>query len=180
MNFAGLNATWSKNGTRGTCPASCVKEHRHKNDWVCKNKHDPEVMPYCGYEGRILNMLHSPLTTVHTDRWPLYAPAMWIGECYANGTTKHGWTHQKFKAHLEFLDTVGITRIGIWCQNSCSISNLSNPLDCGDNFVGFACAGLNTTCPYFYEELTAWKARAPQQQSLGALKAGGAAAVAGE
>ena len=48
-------------------------------------------------------------------------------------------------------------------QNSCSISNISNPLDCGDNFVGFACAGLNTACPYFYEELAAWKARAPQR-----------------
>ena len=72
----------------------------------------------CGYEGRVLNMLHSPLTTVHTDRWPLYAPAMWIGRCYPNGTTKLGWTHEKFKAHLEFLDTVGITRIGIWCECS--------------------------------------------------------------
>ena len=40
-----LNATWSKNGTRGTCPATCVKHHTHKNDWVCTNKHDPEVMP---------------------------------------------------------------------------------------------------------------------------------------
>ena len=113
----------------------------------------------CGYEGRVLNMLHSPLTTVHTDRWPLYAPAMWIGRCYPNGTTKLGWTHEKFKAHLEFLDTVGITRIGIWCQNSCAISNISNPLDCGDNFVGFACAGLNDTCPYFYDELAAWRSR---------------------
>jgi hypothetical protein len=27
------------------------------------------------------------------------------------------------------------------------------------NLVGFACAGLNTSCPYFYEELEAWKAR---------------------
>ena len=36
-----LNATWSKNGTRGTCPATCVKHHTHKNDWVCTNKHDP-------------------------------------------------------------------------------------------------------------------------------------------
>ena len=88
--------------------------------------------------------------------------AMWIGRCYANGTTQRGWTHEQFKAHLAFLDTVGITRIGIWCQNSCSISNISNPLDCGDNFVGFACSCLNNTCPYFYEELAAWKARAPQ------------------
>ena len=71
-----LDATWAKNGTRGTCPATCVKEHRHKDDWVCKDKHDPDVMPYCGYEGRVLNMLHSPLTTVHTDRFPLYAPAV--------------------------------------------------------------------------------------------------------
>ena len=127
--------------------------------WECHNKHDPELMPYCGYEGRVLNMLHSPIAKVHTDRFPLYAPAVWIGRCYANGTTKEGWTHEKFTAHLAFLDTVGITRIGIWCQNSCAITNISNPLDCGDNFVGFFCAGLNSSCPYVYEELTAWKAR---------------------
>ena len=77
-----LNATWSKNGSRGSCPPTELSD----------------VMPYCGYEGRIMNMLHSPRTMVHIDRYPLYAPAMWIGECYSNGTTKHGWTHQKFKA----------------------------------------------------------------------------------
>ena len=38
---------------------------------------------------------------------------MWIGDCYPNGSlTKHGWTHENFKAHLAFLDTVGIQRIG--------------------------------------------------------------------
>ena len=167
-----LNATWFRNGTRGTCPATCTEVH-HKphtpipTHWECKNKHDPKLMPYCGYEGRVLNMLHSPIARVRTDHGnPLYAPAMWIGRCYANGTTREGWTHEKFRAHLRFLDTVGITRIGIWCQNSCAISNITNPLDCGDNFVGFFCAGLNTTCPYFYEELTAWKARKPRRLSV--------------
>ena len=119
-----LNATWAKNGTQGTCPATCIKEHRHKNDWVCNNKHDPAVMPYCGYEGRVLNMLHSPVANVHTDRYPLYAPAMWIGRCYPNGTTQRGWTHEKFKAHLEFLDTVGINRIGIWYAKTVLLSTL--------------------------------------------------------
>ena len=66
-------------------------------------------------------------------------------------------------ADLEFLDSVGITRIGIWCMNLCKEED---PTDCGDNFVGFACAGLNTTCPYFYDELTAWKARALQAPGI--------------
>jgi hypothetical protein len=57
------------------------------------------VIQYCGYEGLTLNMLHSPLAAVHAQRWPQLSPAMWIGNCHKNGTTAHGWTRDKWKAH---------------------------------------------------------------------------------
>ena len=36
---------------------------------------------------------------------------------------------------------------GLWC------------MDDGHDPVGFPCAGLDDVCPWFYEELAAWKAR---------------------
>ena len=90
---------WMKNGTKGSCPPNPTNA--------------PAVISHCGFEGNVMNMLHSPVATVHADRWPQLSPAMWIGDCYPNGSlTKHGWTHENFKAHLAFLDTVGIQRIG--------------------------------------------------------------------
>eukprot|EP01045_Picozoa_sp_COSAG04_P016002 COSAG04_NODE_1305_length_7299_cov_19.161389_9_plen_33_part_00 len=32
-------------------------------------------------------------------------------------------------------------------------------MDDGHDPVGFPCAGLDDVCPWFYEELAAWKAR---------------------
>ena len=67
---------WYKNGTRGSCPPSPTN--------------DPAVISYCGYEGKLMNVLHSPAATVHADRWPQLSPAMWIGDCYPNGSLSHG------------------------------------------------------------------------------------------
>ena len=130
-----LEPTWSKNGTRGSCPPT-------------KRGMDANVIQYCGFEGRTMNMLHSPLITVHADRWPQLSPAMWIGQCYSNGTTRHGWTQAKFRTHLEFLDSVNITRVGLWCMDPHN-----------ENFVGFPCIGLDTVgeCRWFYDELARWK-----------------------
>eukprot|EP01046_Picozoa_sp_COSAG06_P000632 COSAG06_NODE_18_length_34640_cov_31.179989_8_plen_108_part_00 len=98
-------------------------------------------------------MLHSPLTTVHTQQWPQLSPAMWVGECFENGTTAKGWTRAKWKAHLAFLDSQNITRIGLWCHGG------------ADSGVGFPCTGLGepygNVCAWFMEELVAWKARGP-------------------
>ena len=127
-------AAWARNGTRGSCPPVAVP--------------DPEVMPYCGFEGQVLNVLQSPLTTVHAQHSPQLSPAMWIGQCYPNGTTRHGWTQRKLRSFLSFLDSQNITRIGLWCMDP------GNP-----NFVGFPCVGLDDVCPWFYEELETWKAR---------------------
>ena len=74
---------------------------------------------------------------------------MWVGECFANGSTAHGWDRPKWRAHLAFLDSQNITRIGLWCHGS------DNP------GVGFPCTGLDGVCSWFLEELTAWKARPP-------------------
>jgi hypothetical protein len=64
-----------------------------------------------------MNVLHSPLATVHVDRYPLLSPAIWIGECWKNGTsTDRGWTQPKLKAFLAFLDTVGVQSIALWCM----------------------------------------------------------------
>eukprot|EP00658_Telonema_sp_P-2_P075789 TRINITY_DN65545_c0_g1_i1.p1 TRINITY_DN65545_c0_g1~~TRINITY_DN65545_c0_g1_i1.p1 ORF type:complete len:121 (+),score=25.06 TRINITY_DN65545_c0_g1_i1:67-429(+) len=54
--------------------------------------------------------------------------------------------HDKFRAHLEFLDSVNISRIGVWCMQG------------GKDPVGFPCAGLQPgqACPWFLEELTKW------------------------
>ena len=46
---------------------------------------DPEIVQYCGWEGGMMNVLHSPLATVYADRAPQLAPALWIGDCFKMG-----------------------------------------------------------------------------------------------
>lgn len=111
--------------------------------------HPAEVTQYCGYEGQWLNVLESPIATAHAQSWPQLSPAMWIGQCFANGTTARGWTRQKWRDHLAFLDTRRIPRIGIWCHGGHG----------NQGIVGFPCPTVEDVCPWFYTELAAWKAR---------------------
>ena len=67
---------WSKNGTRGSC-GSLMKDE------------DPVTQQYCGWEGPLMNTLHSPLATVHADRAPQLSPALWLGDCLDNGTCSY-------------------------------------------------------------------------------------------
>ena len=127
---------WSKNGSRGSCDANTVN--------------DPAVIQYCGFAGNVMNMLHSPVATVHTDRWPMLSPAIWIGECFKNGSgTEEGWTQAKLAAFLSFLDSVQVQSIGIWCMAEMGCSNiLSGNLSKGQVY-----------CPWMYDELRAWRHR---------------------
>ena len=104
--------------------------------------HDP-ILQYCGWEGGMMNALHSPVATVHADRAPQLSPALWIGDCVTNGTTAQGWTQSNLRSFLSFLDAQNITRIGIWCM-----TNESDP-------IGFPCQVTN--CPWMIEELVKWK-----------------------
>ena len=87
---------------------------------------------------------------VYADRAPQLAPALWIGDCYANGTgTTQGWTPPKLRSFLRFLDELKIQRLGIWCM-----TNNSDP-------IGFPCQV--DTCPWMYTELLEWKKRSLTQ-----------------
>lgn len=132
---------WSKNGTRGTCGPLMKDE-------------DPAVIQYCGWEGPLMNTLHSPLATVHPDRAPQLSPALWLGDCLDNGTSVHGWTQPKLASFLQFLDTQGITRVGVWCM-----TDSHDP-------IGFPCPGVKEHCPWQYDELTKWKARKQRRRAL--------------
>eukprot|EP01045_Picozoa_sp_COSAG04_P026206 COSAG04_NODE_3595_length_2681_cov_1.787761_1_plen_83_part_10 len=57
--------------------------------------------------------------TIHRDRWPQLAPALWLGGCAANGSqpTQQGWTQASLRSFLAFLDAQRINRIGIWCMD---------------------------------------------------------------
>ena len=50
--FGGALA-WERNGVRGSCA--------HDPD------NDPRVLPYCGFEGQIMNLLHGPIATGETQ-----------------------------------------------------------------------------------------------------------------
>lgn len=128
-----VNMSWTKD--LSGCP-----------QWNDSRTNDPAVMQYCGFEGRVLNLLHSPLVTIHNDRWPQLAPAIWLGGCFANGSTPtqqcvlparclssvfffapsvcsltcrlcRGWTQASLKQFLAFLDMERVPRIGIWCMD---------------------------------------------------------------
>lgn len=100
-----------------------------------------------------MNVLHSPVNTVYADRAPQYSPGLYIGECLSNDTTRtrQGWAQPKLSEFLAFLDTQGITRIGLWCTNVSPASNVTDP-------IGFPCP--LDGCPWMLEELKAWKMRA--------------------
>ena len=59
-----VNISWTKDMT--DCP-----------QWLPPGN-DPAVIQYCGFEGRVMNLLHSPRVTIHKDRWPQLAPAIWV------------------------------------------------------------------------------------------------------
>ena len=125
-----VNMSWTKD--MASCP-----------QWAPPGN-DPAVMQFCGFEGRVMNLLcasaiclrvrqpfvvslkpcrsarrHSPRVTIHRDRWPQLAPALWLGGCAANGSqpTQQGWTQASLRSFLAFLDARRINRIGIWCMD---------------------------------------------------------------
>ena len=100
------------------------------HEWELPNDptNDPSVIQCCGFEGRIMNVLHSPVAKYWPSRAPQLSPALWIGDCLANGSaTTHGWSQPKLHSLLQFLDTQGINRIGLWCMTN------------GTDPVGFPC-----------------------------------------
>jgi hypothetical protein len=115
-----------------------------------------------------MNVLHSPLATVHVDRYPLLSPAIWIGECWKNGTsTDRGWTQPKLKAFLAFLDTVGVQSIALWCMAEMGCPHIkSGNLSKGEVY-----------CPWMYEEIRAWRHRPAANATA---RANQRVAVAGE
>ena len=104
-------------------------------------------MQYCGWEGPLMNTLHSPVATVHADRAPQLSPALWLGDCLANGTSAHGWTQPKLNAFLDFLDAQGMTRVGVWCMTD------------GHDPIGFPCPSVAENCSWQYDELRKWRTR---------------------
>ena len=127
VDCANSSLAWSKNGTHGHCA------HDKLND--------PKVVQYCGFEGQLMNLLHSPIATVHADRWPQLSPGIWIGDCLANGTSTHGWTQPLLHSFLGFLDILNIISITIWCS------------------AEMPCPDVDEHCPWMYMELRAWKTR---------------------
>ena len=108
-----------------------------------------------------MNVLNSPVAKVYADRAPQLAPALWIGDCFENGTgTKQGWTQDKLSSFLGFLDTQRIQRIGVWCM-----TNESDP-------IGFPCPV--DSCPWMLDELRKWKKRpaAPLVSTRSSLRFG--------
>lgn len=89
---------WEKNGTRGSCD----------NDF---GRNDPNIITFCGFEGQTMNLLTSPVAKIHSSQ---LAPALWIGDCFPNGTSHTEWTAETMRSFLHFLDGQNITRLGIW------------------------------------------------------------------
>ena len=87
--------------------------------------------------------------------WYILTEALWLGDCFDNGTSKHAWTQPKLAAFLAFLDTQGISRIGVWCMTN------------GKDPIGFPCPGKNEggPCAWQAEEIK-WKARGAAVGSL--------------
>ena len=140
---AGASEHCRRDGPPSACNAKC------KND----STNDPSIIQYCGFEGNVLNVLDSPVATVHADRWPQLSPAMWFGDCWANGSgTSHGWTQQKLRRFLAFLDTQGILSVGIWCMAELPCGGVE-PDHNGHNH------SYRPNCPWMYEELRAWRHR---------------------
>jgi hypothetical protein len=131
IDCANGSLSWSKNGTRGYCASDKLN--------------DPNIVPYCGFEGQLLNLLHSPVANVFADRWPQLSPGIWVGGCLPNGTSPHGWTQLLLKDFLEFLDTLNIKQITVWCD------------------AAMPCPMVDKHCPWMYSELRVWKSRGTYQ-----------------
>jgi hypothetical protein len=129
----GGSLAWELNGTRGSCRAD--------------PGNDPKVLRYCGFEGQVMNMLHGADITAYPDRRPQLSPGIWLGDC-APGSNEsslsgHGWDARSLGSFLQFLDTVGVTRIGVWCG------------------AQMPCPTVEEHCPWMYELLQNWKQRLP-------------------
>ena len=83
------------------------------------------------------------------------APALWIGRCLANGTSMTLWTPDTLRGFLKFLDTLGITRLGIW-PTSCVVTNTTS---CDSGFPDIPIKNVTEHCPWMYDALREWNGR---------------------
>ena len=93
---------------------------------------------------------HCP-DSVRAAQWSLLPDAGRV-EYGTNGAVRcaeHAWTQAKLASFLEFLDTEGITRVGVWCMTD------------GKDPIGFPCPGTGEgePCAWQTEELEKWKAK---------------------
>jgi hypothetical protein len=127
----GGSLAWELNGTRGSCRAD--------------PGNDATVLRYCGFEGQVMNLLHGDSMTAYPDRWPQLSPGLWLGDCApgsnASSLTGHGWDQSSLAAFLQFLDSVGVTRIAVWCG------------------AQMPCPTVAEHCPWMYSILRDWKHR---------------------
>ena len=132
----GGSLSWERNGTRGSCRAD--------------PGNDAEVLRYCGFEGQVMNMLHGDDITAYPDRWPQLSPGLWLGDCApgsnASSLSGHGWDAHSLGTFLQFLDSVGVTRIAVWCG------------------AQMPCPTVEENCPWQYAALRDWKRRPPRYQ----------------
>jgi len=84
------------------------------------------------------------------------APAIWIGRCLANGTSMTRWTPDTLRGFLSFLDTLNITRLGIW-PTTCVVTE---DTDCDSGTPDIPITNVTEHCPWMYEALREWKGRA--------------------
>ena len=124
-----------------------------------------KITKWCGLEGQVLNHLQPqqgttpPQYSMGTSNGQ-YSAGLSPNSCTDDSTVAGGWTNETLHEFLQWLDTVGVRSIDIWCGGGVvggdgGCSTLSS---CNSSSSDSECVhGVEAPCRWFLDQITWWR-----------------------
>ena len=142
MSTYNFNGVPSNNNTAVACPFEWQTAHSGSTE---------REGLWCHINGYVLDQLDNGVSASSGQ----LSPGLWAGACNENGTMDDlGWTHARLTDFLSFLDLQGVRSIDMWTSNGTLNS------DKGPDSCPMPCPAA-PTCPWFLDEIRAWRKRDP-------------------
>ena len=130
-----------------------------------------KITQWCGLEGQVFNHLKPqqgttpPQYSMGTSNGQ-YSAGLSPNTCTDNSTVAGGWTNETLHSFLEWLDTVGVRSIDIWCGGGIvggdgGCSTLSSCNSSASDSDSECVHGVEAPCRWFLDQITWWRFNEP-------------------